>query len=107
MRLAENTHKTGCGQIGRDETAALSGRACHGFGGEVAAADRAFHRGGPSGCGPVAGEEDAWPCRGGGGTVSVDAWPGGVGRVDFLDDRGLYQCGFASGGKELTNFREG
>src|SRR3954465_8496128 len=59
-----------------------------GAGGEVAAADGAFHGGGPAGLGVVAGEVevlDAAEGRGLVGAPAVDARAGGEGSA-FLDD---------------------
>ena len=45
------------------------------LGGQVAAADGPFHRGGPTGAGPVAGQEEVAHRRALGGTQGVDARP--------------------------------
>ena len=74
-----------------------------GFGGEVAAADGAFHGGGPPGGGPIAGEEEAGRVGGLRGAEAVDA---GLGRKrcgGFLDDGGFDELGFTSSGERLAN----
>src|SRR5229473_2877242 len=79
------------GEIGLEE---YSGRAVgtkQSFGGEIAAADGAFHGGGPAGIGPISSEEEA---RNGGllfGAPAVDSGLGGKCRRGFLDYSGLHQ----------------
>src|SRR6266446_8225966 len=60
------------------------------FGGEVAAADGAFHGGGPAGDGPIASEEET---RDGGlllGPPAIDSGFRGKCSGGFLDDGGLH-----------------
>ena len=75
-----------------------------GFGREIAAADGAFHGGGPAGGGPIAGEEKA---RDGGlllGAPAIDSGLGGKSGGGFLDDGGLHQLRFAGGGESFADF---
>ena len=73
----------------------------------VSAADGAFHGGGPSGGGPISGEEYAGPRGDGRGTVSVDAGARGVGGVEFFDDGGFDEIRGARGGEKFADFGEG
>ena len=59
LRLIEQAREAGSGKIGLEEFLRRAGVAEDGFGGEVAAADGAFHGGGPAGGGPIAGEKQA------------------------------------------------
>ena len=81
-----------------------SSRAQNGFGREVAAADGAFHGGGPAGSGPITGEEKAGSVRGLRGAEAVDAGFWGKRGARFFDDGGFDELGFARGGKRLLNF---
>ena len=54
----KKTREAGDGEVGLQEFLRGIGGAEDGFGGEVAAADGAFHGGGPAGGGPIAGEEE-------------------------------------------------
>lgn len=76
------------------------------MGGEVSAADCAFHGGRPSGSSPVAGEKDARPRGRSSGTVGIDAGARRVGGVDFFDYRGFDESRFAGGGEKFTDFGE-
>jgi hypothetical protein len=59
---SEQAHESAGGEIGGKEVRVFqSGSAGQGFGGEVSAADGAFHGCGPAAGGPVAGEENARP----------------------------------------------
>ena len=97
MSGPEEAHESGGGKIGSEELfifhfrCADSRGADEGFGGEISAADGAFHGRGPAGGGPITGEEDAGPRGGLRRTVRVDAGAGRVGGVDFLDHGGLQQ----------------
>src|SRR5229473_6246010 len=91
------------GEIGLEE---YSGRAVstkQSFGGEIAAADGAFHGGGPAGGGPVACQEQ--PGDGGLllGAPPIDSGLGGKSGGGFLDDGGLYKFSFAGGGQGLAD----
>src|ERR1700726_783357 len=77
------------------------------FGGEISAADGAFHGGGPAGSGPISGEKNAGPGSYCDGTVGVDSRARRIGGVEFFNDRGFYEIGFARGGEEFTDFTEG
>ena len=59
LRLIEQAREAGSGKIGLQEFLRRTGVAEHGFGGEIAAADGTFHRGGPTGRGPIPGEIEA------------------------------------------------
>ena len=83
-----------------------SGGAGQGFGGEVSAADGAFHGGGPAGGGPIAGEENARPGGGCRGAMGVDAGARGIGGMKFFDDCGFHEIGFAGGREKFADFGE-
>ena len=76
-----------------------TGHASDGFGGEITAANRAFHGGGPASCGPIPGKKKAKDTRLLRGTPTVDAGLRGKCGRGFLDDCGLEKVCFA-GGKE-------
>ncbi len=83
----------------------LAARA-EGFGGKMAAARGAFHRGGPAGCGPVAGEKAVGPRRLRGGTCGVDAGRDAEGGADFFDQRGFLSFASLHGRKEFRKLAE-
>ena len=61
---SEETHESARGQVGDEKCrVAFACYASQGLRREVSAADRPFHRGGPTGRGPVPGKEDARPDR--------------------------------------------
>ena len=95
------------GRSGEMKRRSFPACASYGFGGEVSAADGAFHSRGPSGGGPVSGEKDARPERGGAWTVGVDAGTRGIGGVEFLDDCGFDQVRFAGTGEKFADLGEG
>src|SRR5260370_24533709 len=75
-----------------------------GFGGEIAAAHGAFHRGGPAGVGPIAGEKEAWD---GGlllGAVAIDSRLRGKSGGGILDDGCLKQFGVAGSRQGVVTF---
>src|SRR5215469_10175241 len=74
--------------------------------GEIATAHRAFHRRGPARGGPVTCQENARPRSLRTGPIGIDARPWRVGRVDFLNYRGLYEIRIARGGEEFAQFLE-
>src|ERR1700758_2732794 len=80
-------------EIGLQKFTRRSFGAEKGFGGEIAAADGAFHGGGPAGVSPIAGEKEA----GDGGLLlgppAIDSRLGGKCGGGFLDDGGLDQFG--------------
>ena len=73
-----------------------------GAGGEVAAADGAFHGGGPAGLGVVTGEVEVLDTAGGRGLLraeAVDAGAGGEGGALLDDDDAALELGIAGGGE--------
>jgi hypothetical protein len=83
-----------------------AGGTSQGFGGEVSAADGAFHGGGPSGGGPVAGNENARPRGRGLGAMGVDARARRVGCANFFNDGGFHEVGGAGRREKFPDFSE-
>lgn len=77
-----------------------------GFGGEIAAADGAFHGGGPGGGGPVAGKEKIVDGAGLRGAEAVGAGSGRESGGGLFDDGGFQQAGVAGGGENFAEFAE-
>src|SRR5260221_11837443 len=98
--------EAGAGEVGLEELGGRVGGAEDGFGGQVAAADGAFHGGGPAGGGPIAGEEEAGRVGGLRGAEAVDAGFGSERSARFFNDMCFDKLGFACSRKRLANFLE-
>src|SRR5258708_8511101 len=98
VALAKKAREARDGEIGLKEFLLDVEGARDGFGGEIAAADRAFHGGGPAGGGPIAGDEKTGRLGILRGAPIVDAGLGGKRCGGFLDDRGFDELRFAGGG---------
>jgi len=91
------------GEIGGEKGIRL---AEDGAGGEVAAADGAFHGGGPAGLSVIAGEEQAANAVGRRrlcGAETVDSRGRGKGGAFFDDDGAAEELGVAGGGESPAN----
>lgn len=94
------------GEIGLEKSSGGAGGANKRFGGEIAAADRSLHGGGPAGLRPVTSQEQA------GNRSCLSRAPAiyaGFRRKSgsgLFDDGGLEQLGVASFGQSMANFRE-
>src|ERR1700674_127484 len=86
----EQAHQAFGGEVGRKEVRILqAGGADQAFGGQIAAADGAFHGGRPTRGGPISSEKNSGPHCGCGGAVGVDSRARRIGGMQFLDDSGL------------------
>jgi hypothetical protein len=99
-------HETVWRQVRLNELAWLAGLPEDGFGSEIAAADGAFHGGGPTRVSPIAGEIQA-------GNLRLLLWTQGIdSRVrrkcggGFFYDGGFDELRFASARQCLTDFGE-
>jgi hypothetical protein len=107
MNSAQKPHQASVWQIGDYESLLFSESSCNRFRGQVAAADGAFHGGGPAGGSPVAGEEDAGPGSLLAWAVLVDAGSWGEGRIDLFNHGGLCQLRIAGSREEFAEFIQG
>ncbi len=90
------------GDIGEQEFLAGDG-----FGGEVAAADGAFHGGGPAGAGPIAGQDQVGDRGAAQRAAFFQIGSGGESSADFFDDVGLFELGFGNDGEKFGQFADG
>ena len=102
--LTEEAREAGDGEIGLKEFLRRVGGAEDGFGGQVAAADGAFHGGGPPGGGPITCEEQAGRLCFLRGAPMVNAGFGRKRCSSFLDDGGFDELRFACCRQGLADF---
>ena len=93
-------------KVGLKKSARGTVRTKEGFGGEVSAANSAFHGGGPASLRPIAREKQAGNSGLLMGTPAVNAGFGGEGGGGFLDDSGFKELRFAGARESVVNFGE-
>jgi hypothetical protein len=89
------------GQIRLNEFMRLACGIENGFGGDVAAADGAFHRGGPAGARPIAGEKKIFDAAARPRAPLIGTGLGRKCRGDFLDHGGFDEVRVARGGQDI------
>ena len=75
------------------------------FGSEIAAAYRAFHRGGPAGARPIAGKKHILDAAARAGAPLIGAWLGRKCCGDFFDHCGFHELGVAGAGSTSRTSR--